>query len=142
MPEIKYCKECKRIFQYVSGPVLCSFCRKKDDEEFEKVRTFLRDFPGATMQEVSQATGVSTTKIHRWLKEERLEVVEGSPVALNCEKCGVRIRSGRFCVDCAKSLAKEMLQARNDLQQRLGKNTSLDKDNFGLYYKHYRNKSE
>ncbi|HEY8422471.1 MAG TPA: flagellar operon protein YvyF [Thermoclostridium sp.] len=137
MPEIKYCKECRRIFQYESGPVLCSFCRKKDDEEFEKVRVFLRDFPGATMQEVSNVTGVSPSKIHRWLKEERLEVVEGSPVALNCEKCGVRIRSGRFCVECSKSLAKEMLQARNDLQHHLGRGSSaFDKNNFGLYYKH------
>ena len=137
MPEIRYCKECRRIFQYVSGPVLCNFCKKKDDEEFEKVRVFLRDYPGATMQEVSNVTGVKPGKIHRWLKEERLEVSEGSPVALNCEKCGIRIRSGRFCVDCSRSLAREMMQARSDLQHRMSKgSTSLDKDEFGLYYKH------
>jgi len=136
MPEIRYCKECRRIFQYLNGPVLCEVCRKKDDEDFEKVRNFLRDYPGANMQEVSNATGVKPSKIHRWLKEERLEVSEGSPVALNCERCGIRIRSGRFCVECSKLLAKEIMQARSDLRQRLERDRAFDKDGYGLYYKH------
>ena len=121
MPEIKYCRECRKIFQYVTGPVLCPVCRKKDEEEFEKVRKFLREFPGANMQEVSDNTGVSPAKISRWLKEERLEVSEDSPVALNCEKCGVRIRSGRFCVECSKGLAREMMNVGMELKQSLSK---------------------
>lgn len=144
MPELRYCKECRKLFQYVSGIALCPECKKKDDKEFEQVRSFLRDYPGANMQEVSQYTGVNPNKINRWLKEERLEVSEGSPVAINCEKCGVRIRSGRFCVECSKSLAREIMQARNEMKRRLGmgdkSNASFDKDEFGLYYKHKRDK--
>lgn len=142
MPEIKYCRECKRIFQYVTGPVLCHVCRKKDEEDFEKVRKFLREFPGANMQEVSHNTGVSPAKISRWLKEERLEVSEDSPVALNCEKCGIRIRSGRFCVECSKGLAREMMSVGKELKQSLSQKDDLksrkgfEKDEFGLYYKH------
>lgn len=142
MPEIKYCRDCKKLFQYVTGPVLCHVCRKRDEEEFEKVRKFLREYPGANMQEVSSNTGVSPAKISRWLKEERLEVSEDSPVALNCEKCGVRIRSGRFCVECSKGLAKEMMDVGRDLKQSLSKagerkfDRDFDKDEFGLYYKH------
>lgn len=137
MPELRYCKECHRLFQYISGPVVCDACKKKDDEEYEKVRAYLREFPGANMQEVAQQTGVEPRKILRWLKEERLEVCEGSPVALNCEKCGVRIRSGRFCPECSKALAKEIMQARGELQNRMNKGSgSFEKDEFGLYYKH------
>jgi len=142
MPEIRYCKICRKIFQYYSGPVYCPACKKLDDEEFEKVRTFLRDFPGATIREVTDNTGVSPVKINRWLREERLEVSENSPIALNCEKCGVRIRSGRFCIECSKTLAREMMQAGRELRMSLGerdpkgKNTGFAKDEFGLYYKH------
>lgn len=141
MPEIRYCKGCRKIFQYVSGPVLCPVCKKIDDEEYEKVRTFLRDFPGANMREVSDNTGVSPNKISRWLRDGRLEVSEDSPVALNCEKCGVRIRSGRFCVECSKGLAKEMITAGRELRDSLSKSRSRGKDTFskdeyGLYYKH------
>ncbi len=142
MPEIRYCKSCKKMFQYVTGPMLCPVCKKKDDEEFDKVRKFLRDYPGANMREVSDNTGVSPNKISRWLREERLEVSADSPVALNCEKCGVRIRSGRFCVECSKGLAREMMDVGKKLQQNLdspsGKKSDrgVGKDEFGLYYKH------
>ena len=142
MSEIRYCKICRKIFQYVSGPVYCPACRKLDDEEFEKVRTFLRDFPGANIREVTENTGVSPTKISRWLKEERLEVSDSSPIALNCENCGVRIRSGRFCIECSKNLAREMMNAGRELRKSLGdtgskkSNTGFGKDDFGLYYKH------
>lgn len=141
MPEIKYCKVCRKMFQYVTGPQLCPACKKIDEEEFEKVRTFLRDFPGANMKEVADNTGVSPNKINRWLKEERLEVSEGSPVALNCENCGVRIRSGRFCVECSKGLAREMMNAGRELRESLNRSRdsrgdNFNKDEFGLYYKH------
>lgn len=120
MPEIRYCKICRKMFQYVSGPLYCPTCRKLDDDEFEKVRTFLRDFPGANMREVTDNTGVSHNKISRWLKEERLEISKDSPIAINCERCGVRIRSGRFCVECSKSLAREMMSVSRELRQNLG----------------------
>lgn len=142
MSEIRYCKICRKIFQYVSGPVYCPACRKIDEEEFEKVRTFLRDFPGANIREVTDNTGVSPNKISRWLKEERLEVSDSSPIALNCENCGVRIRSGRFCIECSKKLAREMMNAGRELRKSLGdtdykkSNTGYGKDDFGLYYKH------
>ncbi len=141
MPEIRYCKNCRKMFQYVTGIQLCPVCKQIDEEEYEKVRTFLRDFPGANMKEVSENTGVSPNKINRWLREERLEVSEGSPVALNCESCGVRIRSGRFCIECSKGLAREMMNAGRDLRESLGKahdkkGDNYNKDEFGLYYKH------
>ncbi len=141
MPELRYCKVCRKMFQYVAGAQLCPACKKIDEEEFEKVRTFLRDFPGANMKEVSDNTGVSPNKINRWLKEERLEVSEGSPVALNCENCGVRIRSGRLCIECSKGLAREMMNAGRELRESLNKyrdskGDGFNKEEFGLYYKH------
>lgn len=45
MPELRYCKECRKLFQYVSGIALCPECKKKDDEEFEQVRFFFTRLP-------------------------------------------------------------------------------------------------
>jgi len=120
MPEIRNCRRCKKIFSYVTGPQLCEVCKKIDEEEFEKVRKFLRDFPGATIQEVSQATEVSQQTIYRYLREGRLEVASDSPIALLCENCGVRITSGRFCVNCSKRLANEMIATGKSLSNALG----------------------
>ena len=56
MPEIKYCRDCKSCSNMLQGRFLPCL-QKRDEEEFEKVRKFLREYPGANMQEVSNSTG-------------------------------------------------------------------------------------
>ena len=69
------------------------------------------------MFEVSEATGVSTEKIMRFLKEERLQVSAENPnMLLECEKCSRPVSTGRFCQSC-----------KNDLHTSLRKEFGLDK---------------
>lgn len=138
MPEVKNCRRCKRIFMYAVGPQLCEECKKLEEEEYERVRKFVRDFPGATIQEVSDATEVSMQMIYKFLKDGRLEVTEGSPIALQCENCGVRITSGRFCINCSKKLASDMMRAGRSLGETLGRKSGDKQDDrdVGLRYMH------
>lgn len=138
MPEVKNCRRCRKIFMYSgTGPQICDSCKKLEDEDFEKVRLFVRDFPGATAQEVSRETGVPTQLIYRFLKEGRLEVSEKSPIALQCENCGVRIKSGRFCLTCSKRLANDMIQVGRTLNDVMNKSSDQStKDSSGLRYLH------
>lgn len=137
MPEIKNCARCNKIFMYVTGPRICEDCKKLEDEDFEKVRLFVRDFPGATIPEVSKETGVPSHLIYRFLKEGKLEVTESSPIALLCENCGNRIKSGRFCVSCSKRLANEMITAGKSLKDDYRKNADGQKQgDAGLRYLH------
>jgi len=123
---------------YTTGPQICDACKKLEDEEYEKVRTFVRDFPGATVQEVSKETEVPIQLIYRFLKEGRLEVSESSPIALQCENCGVRIKSGRFCITCSKRLANDMINAGRTLKDAYGKSddAGYKDDGRGLRYLH------
>ena len=116
MPEVKNCKRCRQMFMHAVGPQLCEACKKLDEEDFLKVRKFVRDFPGASMVETADNTGVSQATIHKYLRDGRLEVAEGSAIAINCEACGARITSGRFCVACSQKLAKDMMSAGKTLQ--------------------------
>lgn len=138
MPEVKNCRRCRKIFMYTMGPQICDACKKLENEEFEKVRTFVRDFPGATVQEVSKETEVPTHLIYRFLKEGRLEVSESSPIALQCENCGNRIKSGRFCITCSKRLANDMISAGRSLKNNIGREseTGFKDDGRGLRYLH------
>lgn len=138
MPEVKNCRKCRKIFMYSSGPQICEACKKAEEDEFEKVRVFVRDYPGATVQEVSRETEVAVQTIHRFLKEGRLEVSESSPIALQCENCGARIKSGRFCIECSKRLANDMIKAGRSLQEsvRHDDNNYKEKDKSGLRYLH------
>ena len=139
MPEIKNCKRCRKIIMYSVGPQLCEDCKQLEEEEFKKVRKFVRDYPGATIQEVSEATEVSQNTIHKYLKEGLLEVAENSPIAIQCENCGARIRSGRFCAQCSATLARDMMNAGRTLVKdhtRTEGGQQTQEDRGGLRYKH------
>ncbi len=139
MPDIKNCRRCRKIIMWTMGPQLCEDCKRLEEEDFEKVRKFVRDYPGATIQEVSNATEVSQVTIHKYLKEGRLEVTADSPIAIQCENCGARIRSGRFCPKCAATLARDMMSAGKSLVDEKKPGSSghdQGPEGRGLRYKH------
>ena len=61
-----------------------------------------------SIQDVSENCDVEPSQIQQWLREERLELTEGSSILLNCEKCGAPIRSGRFCEKCKYDMAMDL----------------------------------
>ena len=73
-------------------------------DDFGRVHIYLEDHRGATMQQVAQATGVSMDSIRQFLRDDRIEIIEGSGVLLYCEICRAPIRSGRFCESCQKRM--------------------------------------
>lgn len=105
---VRNCKSCGRIFNYVSGPPICPACREKLEEKFQEVKDYIRENKGAGIQEVADACGVDIKQIRQWLREERLELSSESALYLNCESCGAPIRSGRFCEKCAGNMTKSL----------------------------------
>lgn len=103
--DVRTCKSCKRIFNYLSGPTICPGCKEKLEEKFQVVKAYIEEHRGASMQEVSEECDVEVSQIRQWLREERLELMEGSAIMLSCESCGAPIRSGRFCDKCRSALA-------------------------------------
>ena len=109
--DIKNCKRCGKMFSYLSGMIICNECKKNDEEDFAKVKKYLYDNPGSSMQQISEVCEVSAEKITRFLREGRLEIREGSNVILECEICRKSIKSGRRCSSCAKQLERDMNKA-------------------------------
>ena len=122
--DVRNCRKCRKIFNYVMGPILCPGCREDEEEKFQEVKKYVQDKPGSGIQEVSEACDVSVSLIRQWLREERLMLTDESPMGINCEHCGRMIKSGRFCVECRTSM-------RNVLQSAMGKATYVQpkKDN-------------
>ena len=105
------CRKCGKLFNYVSGPPICIACREALEVKFQEVKEYIREHKGASIPEVSEACDVSQSQIQQWLKDERLEVEEGSGIALLCENCGEPISSGRFCVKCKNSMADQLSES-------------------------------
>lgn len=102
---VRNCRSCRRLFNYIAGPALCPACREKMEEKFQEVKEYIRDNPHVTIPEVSEACDVDPQQIRQWLREDRLELTEESSIMLNCESCGAMIRSGKLCDKCKTSLA-------------------------------------
>ncbi|CAH2211876.1 flagellar protein [Tepidibacter aestuarii] len=118
--ELVNCKECGRMFGSQNGELYCSKCRVNDDAEFKKVREYLYDNPGASVQEVAEGTGVSETLIIKFLKQERIEIVEDENAILSCERCRKSIKTGRYCEICKAEIKKELANAAKSLKESKG----------------------
>lgn len=106
--DVRNCKTCGRMFNYIGGPSICPSCSKLLEDQFDDVKKYIYDHPGVGIQEVSQEMNVSVAQIQKWLKEERLSFSDSSEIALNCELCGARILTGRFCKNCKGSMANQL----------------------------------
>jgi hypothetical protein len=84
---------------------------REEEEQFERVRRFLRESPGATVEEVEQATGVPSELILSFLRQGRLIATEGLKGSLTCQRCGAPIDGGYLCAACSRELAREVVRA-------------------------------
>ncbi|MDI3543388.1 MAG: uncharacterized protein PWP57_993 [Candidatus Atribacteria bacterium] len=103
------CKRCGKLFNRVVDKDICPSCMEKEEEEFQKVKDFLKRYPEKKLEEISEETGVDKKVILDFLREGRLQLseIQGEKEAslLTCERCGKPITTGRFCEDCKKKLA-------------------------------------
>ncbi len=97
------CRRCSQVFT-VQGSLgqLCPNCIREEEEIYSKVRSFVKDNPGVSVQEVSEILSISRAKIMTYIKEERLEVTSNSKTILKCKNCGKPITTGLFCGDCKR----------------------------------------
>jgi flagellar operon protein (TIGR03826 family) len=104
--DIRNCKSCNKLFNYISGPSLCPHCKKILEDKFAEIKEYIYDNPGADMQDISEKFKVPVSQIKQWIREERLSFSEDSMIGLECERCGTLIKTGRYCKACKEKLAK------------------------------------
>lgn len=109
--DVRNCRRCKKLFNYIGGTQICPACQASLEDEFQKVKEYLRENPKATMVVISEENGVSVQQIKQWIREERLSFTDDSPVAIECENCGAMIRTGRYCKSCKAIMANNMNEA-------------------------------
>ncbi|MGI6668047.1 MAG: MerR family transcriptional regulator [Acetivibrionales bacterium] len=122
MPDIRNCRKCGKIYNYIGGPPICPTCRQEEEEDFQRVKKYLYENPGATMTQVSTELNVSIEKIRRFLREGRLEIAnDDGNLVLECENCGKSIKTGRFCDDCERMLTAGLKSAADQMKLELNK---------------------
>lgn len=103
--DVRTCRHCKKLFNYLSGPLLCPACKDALEQKFQEVKKYIMEHPNVNMTDVAEECEVDIQQIRQWLREERLELTDSSASVLTCESCGASIRSGKFCDKCRNSMA-------------------------------------
>lgn len=109
--EVRSCRGCGKLFNYIWGTYLCHGCKKKLEDKFIQVRDYIREHDTATMKDISEDNDISVKQLKQWVREERLTFTDKSPVGIECENCGAMIRTGRFCNKCKNNMANDLRQA-------------------------------
>lgn len=106
--DVKSCRRCKRLFNYISGQQLCPACKEELEAKFQEVKDFLYKNKFATIRDVAKECDVDEHQIKQWIREERLEFSEGIASGITCEICGIMIPTGRYCEKCKASMIKNL----------------------------------
>jgi flagellar operon protein (TIGR03826 family) len=106
--DVKNCRRCKRLFNYIGGQQICPTCREEIEKDFQKVKKYLFENRNATIADVAENCEVDEHQIRQWVREERLEFSSGIDAGVVCENCGAPISSGRFCEKCKNTMISDL----------------------------------
>lgn len=109
--DVRTCRNCRRLFNYLSGPPICPNCNEELEKKFFEVKEFIRENPAVGLKEISECTDVTTNQLQQWVREERLQFSEDSGIAMQCERCGAKIFTGRYCDACKSNVANGLNKA-------------------------------
>lgn len=109
--DIKNCKGCGRLFNYLQGPPLCPACIDALERKFVEVKEYIRSNPSASINQIAEDNEVSVKQLNQWIREERLAFTDDSPIGIECENCGAMIKTGRFCDACKNILQNDLSSA-------------------------------
>lgn len=135
MPDVRNCRRCGKIYNYIGGPPICAVCKDQDEVDFKNVKEYLYKNPGATLSEVSTVLEISVEKIRTYLKDGRLEIIgTDSNMVLECETCGKAIRTGRFCDGCSAGLSKDLRSTASKMSSSMSAAEAANKKTIGMRY--------
>jgi flagellar operon protein (TIGR03826 family) len=100
------CPRCGKL--YVKGiHEYCPDCVRDIENQYSKCYKYLRENRKTTLQELSEATGVSVKQITKFIREGRISIANNPNMFYECEMCGSSIREGTMCEPCRLKLLKD-----------------------------------
>lgn len=105
---VRNCRKCGKIFNYVTGPSICPQCREAQEARFQDVKKYVMENKGSGIQDIADNCEIEIPQIQQWIREERLVFSEDSPISIECEICGTMIKTGRYCNKCKANTANDL----------------------------------
>ena len=107
---------------------ICQECVDKREEDFLRVREYIKDNPRVSIEVVAEATDVQEQTVRAFLREGKIQSAGFGEDLFECRKCGKSISSGIYCPICQKDLRNGLASSADEKSARSGrrkKTTSL-----------------
>lgn len=123
---IKNCARCKRIFVPVNNEKICPDCRAADLAMEEHVKSYVRDHPGITVNELIEGSGAPSKLVWRMVQQGQFENSNLKDAKYPCNNCGKLITRGTYCDECAGKLKQnaQKFAAAMDSKRRAAEQTA------------------
>lgn len=105
---VRNCKNCGRLFNYIAGPPICPECKDSIEKKFQQAKEFVRNTAHATVSMVAEEVDVPEQQVKQWIREERLVFADSAIAGIACEVCGEPITTGRFCAKCKNQVMNDL----------------------------------
>jgi flagellar operon protein (TIGR03826 family) len=100
------CPRCGKVYMKNSYGI-CGNCIKDMDMQYEKCLKYLREYRTCSINELSEATGVTHQQITKFIREGRISIKGNPNMSYACDVCGTSIRENSMCEPCRSKLAKD-----------------------------------
>lgn len=108
--KLRNCKRCGKVFPS-TGSLICRECLEKEEEQYEQVKMYLAENPGASIEQIHRDTQIPVAVISDFVRKGLLV---GTPAKetteLRCIICKRPISSGKICFECQKALSEGNLR--------------------------------
>ena len=71
------CKHCYKQFKSRFKAYTCTECSEKDEDYFDEIESYLREYPNSNALQISEALGITAYQVLNYLKEGRLNISRG-----------------------------------------------------------------
>ncbi|MBQ6005677.1 MAG: hypothetical protein IJL14_05445 [Selenomonadaceae bacterium] len=121
---IRNCARCKKIFVPVGKEKICADCRAADLELEERVKSYVRDNPGITVNQLIEGSGAPAKLVWRMIQQGQFENSGLKNASYPCANCGKLITRDTYCSECLDKLkmnAQKFAQALNSKKRAADK---------------------
>jgi uncharacterized protein len=105
------CPKCRKLYLRIRD--ICEDCYQKQEEDYLKVASYLRENPGTTIQVLSDETGVSIAHIRHFIIIGGIIMTHFPNLSYPCSTCGNMIKTGKTCTTCRKEINQRATNDKN-----------------------------
>ena len=105
------CAKCNEPLIYFGlGEYKCEICGETALDNMGKVQVHLKEHPDAGAFDIAEALGIELDIVFSLINQGSIDIVKNTQKVMECQKCGVLTRAGRYCEKCTKKLAGDIKQ--------------------------------